>query len=255
MLNDPFRDGSKGGKMSRHDTLNRHAPQALAVVTGLICLCLVASAAPIEFESEWVVDEGPCIAAGDVPICESASSFQESMAIGGIHLVVNQDSPLFGKTSRGEKQIRFQRTFSADAPVKVALFAELTGTLRIGGGRGEVVVRATALVVDAASYVPVAGMEIDSSTVPESFSHTVVERGITEVQDSGVQVATLPAGEYIVVGSIEATAEMARGWWNREAEADVSLNIEFLTGSDESAIPEVDASSLDQTDFIVVPLG
>lgn len=169
--------------------------------------------------------------------------------------MADQDSPLFGKTSRGEKRIQFERTFSAEAPIKVALFAELTGILHIEGGDGEVVVRATAVVLDAITYVPVAGMEISASTVPDRFDRTLDEPGLVELQDSGVQIATLPAGTYIVLGSIEATVEMAKGWRNHEAGATVSLSIDFLAGTDESATHEVDPASLDQTDFIVIPLG
>ena len=220
-----------------------------------MCFSLLAVATPITFESSWILDKGPCISAGDVPVCETSFESQEMTAIGSIHLIADQDSPLFGKTSRGEKQIQFERTFTAEAPIKVALFAELTGALRIKGGDGEVVVRAVAVVLDAVTYVPVAGMEISASTSPDQFDRTLDEPGILKLQDSGVQVATLPAGSYIVLGSIEATAEMAKGWNNHEAEAFVSLNIEFLAGTDEPAIPEVDPASLDQTDFIVIPLG
>jgi peptide/nickel transport system substrate-binding protein len=220
-----------------------------------MCLALLAVATPITFESPWALDEGPCISAGDVPVCEEAFSSEEMTAIGSLHLMADQDSPLFGKMSRGEKRIQFERTFSAEAPIKVALFAELTGTLRIEGGEGEVVVRAVAVVLDAVTYVPVAGMEINASTAPDRFARTLDEPGLLELQDSGVQVATLPAGTYIVLGSIDVTVEMAKGWRNYEAEANVSLNIEFLAGTDEPATPEVDPASLDQTDFIVIPLG
>jgi len=190
-----------------------------------------------------------------VPVCEKSFTFEETSAIGNLHLIADQDSPFWGKTSRVEKRIQFERIFTAEASIKVALFAELTGTMRITGGDGEVVVRATAIVLDAATYVPVAGMEINASTVPDRFNRTLDAPGLLELQDSGVQVATLPAGIYVVLGSIEATAEMSKGWNNHEAEADVSLSIEFLAGSDESVTPEVDPASLDRTDYIVIPLG
>jgi hypothetical protein len=172
-------------------------------------------------------------------------TLDEETAIGRLHLVADQDSPFFGVTSRGEKRIQFERAFTAEETVKVALFAELTGTLRIEGGTGEVVVRATAIVFDAASLIPIAGMEITSSTIPDRFSRSIHERGELELLDSGVQVGTLPPGSYIVVGSIEATVEMSRGWWNHAAQADVFLSLEFLAGIDESAVPEDDPSSLD----------
>ncbi|MCK5584876.1 hypothetical protein KAJ02_02280, partial [Candidatus Bipolaricaulota bacterium] len=134
------------------------------VAASLICLSLVAVATPITFETPWLLDEGLCISAGDVPVCEAAFTSEEMTATGSLHVIADQDSPLFGKTSRGEKQLQFERTFSAEEPIKVALFAELTGILRIEGGNGEVVVRAAAVVLDASTYLPVAGMAINAST-------------------------------------------------------------------------------------------
>ena len=227
----------------------------LLIAGSWACLSLLVIATPITFHSPWIIDEGLCISTGDVPVCEASVTSQEMSAIANLHLVADQDSPFWGKTSRAEKQIYFERTFTAEESIKVALFAELTGTLRIEGGEGEVVVRAAAVVLDAVTYVPVAGMEINASTIPDRFDQSIDEPGMLELQDSGVQVATLPAGTYVVLGSIEATAEMARGWRNHEAEAYVSLSIEFVAGTDDSATPEVDPASLDQTDFIVVPLG
>jgi peptide/nickel transport system substrate-binding protein len=221
----------------------------------LICLSLVAVAAPITFETPWLLDEGLCISAGDVPVCEAAFTSEEMSATGSLHVIADQDSPFIGKTSRGEKQLQFERTFSAESPIKVALFAELTGILRIEGGDGEVVVRAAAVVLDASTYLPVAGMEINASTSPDRFDRSISDPGTLEIQDSGVQIATLPAGTYIVLGSVEVTTEMSNGWRNQEAEADVTLAIEFLAGSNEPEVPEVDPASIDQTDFIVIPLG
>jgi len=215
------------------------------IAASAVCLSLLVVATPITFDSPWVFDEGLCISTGDVPVCERSFTSEEMSAIGGLHLVVDQDSPLWGKTSRAEKQIQFERTFTAEEPIKVALFAELTGTLSIEGGDGKLVVHAAAVVLDAVTYAPVAGMEINASTSPDRFDRTLDEPGTLELQDSGVQVATLPAGTYIVLGSIEATAEMSKGWANHEAEVAVSLSIEFLAGTDESTTPEVDPSSVD----------
>ncbi|MFC2078379.1 ABC transporter substrate-binding protein [Candidatus Bipolaricaulota bacterium] len=241
--------------MSQRQNTNRRKAWAPLIAACLVYLSLAAVAAPVTFDSQWIVDAGLCISAGDVQVCEESFTSQEMSAVGSLHLIADQDSPLFGKTSRAEKQIQFERTFSAEGSTKVALFAELTGSLRIEGGDGEVVVRAAAIVLDAATYLPVAGMKIDSTTASGQFDRMIDEPGILPIQDSGVQVATLPAGTYVVLGSIEATAEMGKGWWNHEAEVDVSLSIEFLAGTDESATPEVDPESLDQTDFIVIPLG
>ena len=215
------------------------------IACSLTCVSLLVVATPITFDSPWIIDEGLCLSTGDVPVCEKSFTSQEVSAIGSLHLIADQDSPLFGQTSRAEKLIQFERTFTAEASIRVALFAELTGTLGIEGGEGEVVVRAAAIVLDAVTRVPVAEMEISATTVPDRFDRSIDESGTLELQDSGVQVATLPAGTYIVLGSIEATAEMARGWWNHEAEVDVSLRVEFLAGTDESTIPEIDSSSVD----------
>ena len=231
--------------MSQRHSTNLRKGWVPLIVGSLACLSLLALTTPITFDSPWIIDEGLCISTGDVPVCEKSFTSQEMSAIGSLHLVADQDSPFWGKMSRAEKQIHFERTFTAEASIKVALFAELTGTLRIEGGHGEVVVRAAAVVLDAATYVPVAGIEINASTLPDQFDRSIDEPGSLELQDSGVQVAMLPAGTYVVLGSIEATAEMARGWRNHKAEADVSLSIEFLAGTDDSAVPEVDPASLD----------
>jgi len=231
--------------MNQRHSISHLKGWAPPIAGSLICLSLLAIAMPVAFDSPWIADEGLCISAGDVPVCEASLTSQEVSAIGSLHLIADQDSPFFGKTSRAEKQIQFERTFTTEETIKVALFAELTGTLRIEGGDGELVVRAAAIVLDAATYVPVAGLEINATTVPDRFNRTLDKPGLLELQDSGVQVATLTAGTYVVLGSIEATAEMSKGWWNHEAEVDVSLNVEFLAGTDESAAPEVDPSSLD----------
>ena len=241
--------------MSQYRSRILHKGWAPLVAASLLCLSLVAVAAPITFETPWLLDEGLCISAGDVPVCEASFTSEEMSATGSLHVIADQDSPLLGKTSRGEKQLQFERTFSAESPIKVALFAELTGILRIEGGDGEVVVRAAAIVLDASTYLPVAGMEINAATSPERFDRSISDPGSLEIQDSGVQIATLPAGTYIVLGSVEVTTEMSNGWRNQEAEADVTLTIEFLAGSNEPEVSEVDPASIDQTDFIVIPLG
>jgi len=246
---------SKGDRMSQCRSSVFHKGWVPLVASSLICLSLGAFATPITFETPWLLDEGLCISAGDVPVCEAAFTSEEMTATGSLHVIADQDSPLFGKTSRGEKQLQFERTFSAEEPIKVALFAELTGILRIEGGNGEVVVRAAAVVLDASTYLPVAGMAINASTSPDNFSQSISDQGTLEIQDSGVQIATLPAGTYIVLGSVEVTAEMSKGWRNQEADADVALTIEFLAGSNEPDTPEVDPASIDQTDFVVIPLG
>ena len=231
--------------MSQYRSTNRYKGWVPLIAAILACLSLLAAAAPITFESPWNVDESLCVFSGDVPVCETSFTSQQMSATGSLHLIADQDSPLFGRTSRGEKQIQFERTFTAEEPIKVALFAELTGTLSIEGGDGKLAVYAAAVVLDAVTYAPVAGMEINASTFPDRFDRTLDAPGTLELQDSGVHVAMLPAGSYIVLGSIEATAEMAKGWNNHEAEIDVSLNIEFLAGTDESTTPEVDPSSVD----------
>lgn len=241
--------------MSQYCSRSLHKGWLLLIAASLMCIALRGVAQPIAFETSWLLNEGFCISAGDVPTCDTAFESEQMSATGSLHIIADQDSPLIGKTSRGERQIEFERTFSADSSIKVALFAELTGFLRIEGGKGEVVVRAAALILDSETYLPVAGLEINTSTTPDRFSHHLDETGKMIIQDSGVQIATLPAGTYIVLGSIESTSEMAKGWRNRQAEADVALSIEFLAGSDEPEVPEVDPASLDQTDFIVIPLG
>jgi len=235
---------------SRHGTIRGWALGVLV----MIGVTTAVAATPITFDEPWYADEGPCITSGDVPICRCATDFLEMTAAGTVTVSVDQDSPLFGELSRGEKQVSFERAFTASSAIKVAVFAELNGVLAIEGGTGEVAVRASVVVLDASTYVPVAGLRIDASTVDGRFDHMLDTPGSIQVGDSGVQVATLPPGDYVIVGSIEATAEMDRGWWNHTAGVDVSLSLEFLAGADETAT-SVDPSTLDQTDYIVIPLG
>jgi len=231
--------------MSQRRSINHAKGWVPLIACSLTCASFLVVATPITFNSPWIIDEDLCISTGDVSVCEKSFTSQETSAVGSLHLITDQDSPFFGQTSRAEKLIQFERTVTAKVSIKVALFAELTGTLGIEGGDGEVSVQADAVVLDAVTRLPVAEMEISSTTVPDRFDRSIDEPGTLDLQDSGAQVATLPAGTYIVLGSIEATAQMARGWWNYEAEVDVSLNIEFLAGADESTAPEVDLSSAD----------
>lgn len=217
--------------MKHLSSTRRRMGRFIAIASSIVCLSGLVLAGPLTFTSEWVVEEGPSIVAGDAPTCSAQFTLQDEVAMGGLHVVTNQDSPFFGATSEAEKQLQFERPFAVEDEANVALFAEMVGTLRIEGGQGRVIVRAAALVLDASTYLPVAGLEISASTTPERFDHALQEPGEIEVQDSGVQIATLPAGNYIVLGSIEATVSMNRGWWNHEAEAKVSLSIEFLSGT------------------------
>ena len=245
----------EGGSMiygkSRHGAAGRWALFLLITIG----VTVVGVAAPVTFDGPWQTNEGPCITSGDVPVCQCTTDYLEMTAAGTLTLSADQDSPLFGELSRGEKQLSFERHFTADSAIKVAVFAQLTGTLAIEGGSGEAAVRASVVVLDAATYVPVAGLRIDGSTVDGRFDHVLDVPGSIAIEDAGVQVATLPAGNYVLVGSIEATAEMARGWMNRAADVAVSLSLEFLAGADEPDALSVEPSTLDQTDFIVVPLG
>jgi len=217
--------------MKQRASRNCRTTRLFIIAGSIVCLSGLVFAVPLTFDAAWSVEEGPSIVSGDVPLCNAHFTLQEELAIGSLHVVTNQDSPFFGTTSQAEKQIQFERPFTIEEETRVALFAELVGTLRIEGGQGQVVVRAAALVLDESSYLPVAGLEITSSTTPDQFDHALQEPGGIEIHDSGAQIAALPAGSYIVLGSIEVTTSMARGWWNHEAEADVSLSLEFLSGT------------------------
>lgn len=211
----------------------------LAIVLTIAFACSFALSAPSfgEEDAVWTTSELPGILSGDVPVCASVFTSQEATATGRLRLLANQDSPLWGKTSRAEKRVQFEyRIFSAES-INVALFAELTGRLRIEGGIGEVTVRATTMVLDAVSLVPIPGLEISASTAEGQFSRTLTEAGVSDLEDFGVQIASLEAGDYVVVGFIEAIVEISRGWWNYEVEADVLFSVEFLVGveSDEAS--------------------
>ena len=217
--------------MTHHTNGIRQGRHLLWIAGSLIAFSLVAFAAPVTYLSPWFVDEGPSVVAGDAPICNALFALQEDLAIGQLHVVTNQDSPFFGVTSQAEKQLQFERPFIVEQETRVALFAELIGTLRVGGGQGCVVVRAAALVLDANTYVPVAGLEISSATSPNHFDHVIQNTGVVEIADAGAKIATLPAGSYVVLGTIEVSSRMAKGWWNREAEANIALHLEFMSGT------------------------
>ncbi|MCK5827859.1 hypothetical protein KAH43_04965, partial [Candidatus Bipolaricaulota bacterium] len=241
--------------MNQHHNKNLSAYWIPPILSILICISLSAATTPITLESPWLLEDEQCVSTGDVPVCEVTFASGEMSAQGSLHLIADQDSPLFGETSRGEKQLQFKRTFSAESSIRVKLFAELVGSLRIEGGSGEIVVRASVSILDANTHQPVAGMEINASTFPDAFTQIISGPGVVDIQDLGSQTTTLAAGTYIIVGIIAAIAEITPGWQNHQAEADVSLAVGFLPESDESNIPQAVPTPADEPDYIVIPLG
>lgn len=230
-------------------------PVVISVLASLLFSVLVTAASPIAYESPWLLEEGLCFSTGDVPACTAGFTSEGTAAIGSLHLIADQDSPLIGELSQGEKNLQFKRTFCLESTITMTLSAELMGTLRIEGGDGEVLVHGSAFILDAGTSLPVAGLEISAETSPRRLTQALSDQGTLNLQGSDTRVATLPAGSYVIVGFIEARSEIAVGWRNFEVEADVSLRIELHAGSDKPDISKGGLVSNDQPEFIVIPLG
>jgi|GEM_PF-409078 peptide/nickel transport system substrate-binding protein len=226
-------------------------PFITSSLVSLLCLCSMAIDLPLAFETPWLLNDEDCESTGDVPICEVAFTSDNMAATGRLRVTADQDSPLIGSVSRGGKHLQFTRTFSTESSITLSLLAELTGSLLIEGGNGEVVVHASVVLLDAATTLPIPGMEISASTSPGRF-FSLSTLGTLNLQDETTHTATLRAGTYTIIGVIEVAVEMDVGWQNDEAEADVCLRVEILIGDEETNQSE---TTHDGPDYIVIPLG
>lgn len=217
----------------------------------LVCLSVRAACMPGSIDSLWVLEEEPCIRTGDVPVCEASVMSEEWMAIGQVHVIANQDSPLFGRPSHGEHHIRFQRTFSVETEISVVISAEVSGILRIESGRGEATIRASAVLVDAITARPATGT--DALPIALYFNESTENLGTLTLQNSGSRTTLLAVGTYILVCEIETSTGMAVGWFNYETEADVTMRIELSVGSEQAIALNEEPCAI--PDYIVVPLG
>jgi peptide/nickel transport system substrate-binding protein len=206
---------------------------------------------PIVGEGEWSFVEGACLSVGDVSACSAVVDAAGRSATVTTRVAVDQDSPVWGKDSSAQKTCELEKTFTLEAPAQVRLSALLTGTLRVEKGTGEAGIVARVLVADTATTERVDALEISSLTVPGRFLRSRTSPGTTEIRDTGDRIAALPAGTYSVRALVIAYAEMARGWWNREAEAESRLEIaiDFLPAA---AMKETEEEA---PDIVVVPLG
>lgn len=202
---------------------------------------------PIVGEGEWSFVEGACLSIGDVSACSAVVDAAGRSAVATTRVAVDQDSPIWGKDSSAQKTCELEKTFTLKAPVQVRLSALLTGTLQVEKGTGEAGIVARIFVADTATTERVDALEISSLTVPGRFLRSRTSPGTTEIRDTGDRIAALPAGTYSVRALVIAYAEMARGWWNREAEAESRLEI---------AIDFLPAAAMEEApDIVVVPLG
>ncbi len=208
---------------------------------------------PIVGEGAWEFIEGACLSIGDVSACSAAFDATDRSAVATAAVAVDQDSPIWGKDSSAQKTCELEKTFTLETPAQVRLSALLTGTLRVEKGVGEAGVVVRILVTDAATTERIDALEISSLTVPGRFLRSRTSPGTTPIQDTGDRIATLPAGTYSVRASVIAYAEMARGWRNREAEAESRLEIavDFLP----AAAATTDKAEEAAIDIVVVPLG
>ena len=221
------------------------------LLLGSICLVGVADE-PITSEGGWGFVEGACLSTGDVSVCSAMFNATQRTAVATTRVGVDQDSPIWGKPSVGQKTCEFEKTFTIEGPVEVRLSVQLTGTLLLEDGTGEAGVVARVFVTDAATSQLVGTLEISSATVPGRFTRLRTAPGTTSIEDTADRIATLPAGTYVVRASVIAYAGMSRGWWNREATVDSTLEVALEL---RSTTATADLSEPETTGIVVVPIG
>lgn len=223
----------------------------LTLVLGSICLVAVADEA-IAHDEDWEFVEAVCLSTGDVSVCSATFHATQRNAVASTRVGVNQDSPIWGRRSSAQKTCEFEKVFTIESPAEVHLSARMTGTLLVEDGIGEAGVVVRVLVTDAATSRPVEALDISSATVPGRFLRVRTAPGTTSIEDTADRIATLPAGTYTVRASVIAYAEMARGWWNRDAAADSSLDVAIAL---RSPAESVDRSESETSDVVIVALG
>jgi len=239
----------------------------LAFILGGICLAGDGDPAATE-AGEWQFADTPCVRVGDVRACvatfvavpddletpEEGGTGAVSAHAAGVaaRVVVDQDSPLWGKRSIGQKTCEFERTFSLTEPMEIRLSAKMVGTLEVEGGVGEAAFVTRVAVFDPATFEAIEGLEISVTTAPGRFLRTRGTPGVSEIEDTADRIALLPAGTYTVRASVIAYAEIDRGWRNHEAEARGTLEVSYALAPSSVA---VERPTAEFPDHIVVPLG
>ena len=221
------------------------------LLLGWICLVGIADE-PSAHESDWEFVEGACLSTGDVSVCSATFDATQRAAVATTRVGVDQDSPIWGKPSIGQKTCEFEKTFTIEGPVEARLSVRLTGTLLLEDGTGEAGLVAHVSVTDATTSQLVGTLEISSATVPGRFMRSRTAPGTTSIEDTADRIATLPAGTYVVRASVIAYAEMARGWRNREAAVDSTLEVAVDL---QSTTATIDLSESETPDIVVVPIG
>ena len=203
-------------------------------------------------EGEWEFAEQPCVKIGDVTACSASFEAIERTAVAAARVSVDQDSPFWGVQSTAQKTCEFDRPLLLDEPSDVRISARLTGTLTVESESGEAWIVARAYVADAATMEPVVELEISQATVPGRFMRSRTAPGTTTIEDTADRISTLDAGVYVVRASMIAYAEIARGWWNREATVGGAFEVAFDIRSSDAAPADLQSGG---PDFVVVPLG
>jgi len=206
---------------------------------------------PIVNEEDWRFTETACLSIGDVPVCSAAFEAAQRSAAVTTRVVVDQDSPIWGVRSTGQKTCEFEKAFTIGAAVDARLSVRLAGSLQLDDEAGEAWIVTRVSVTDGASSEPVKELEISQATVPGRFMRSRTSPGLTPIEDTADRTATLAAGTYIVRASVIAYAEMARGWRNREASADGILEVAIDLNTTDSVGP----AEPETPDIVVVPLG
>ena len=214
-------------------------------------LTAIAAKPPVN-EGEWEFAEQACVEIGDVTACFASFDATERTAVAAVRVSVDQDSPFWGVQSTAQKTCEFEKLLVLDEPADVRLSARLSGTLTLESKTGEAWIVARAYVADAATMEPIAELEISQATVPGRFMRSRMATGTMTIEDTADRIATLGAGAYVVRASIIAYAEIARGWWNREATVDGAFEVAFDIRSSEAAAVEPQDGG---PDLVVVPLG
>ncbi len=220
-----------------------------------VAIFLVGScvAQTIAFAAPWLVEEDPCVQAGDIPVCEAAFSSSEWGAIANVHVIADQDSPLIGQRSSGRRHIQFQRSFSTQDLSAVTVCVNWSGMLRVEAGSGEARAKASIRVLDALTLLPMADSAGKIAALQFSNSHS--DPGILELDASESCDLVVQAGTYILVCDLEVSSTMAVGWHNHESEVNGSLEIALSINTLQASAEQTDASFDREPDLITIPLG
>jgi len=225
--------------------LKRVALPVLLLVSLSIATC---AEGPLQVLAPWSLQDSVCQTQGDVPICDGNLEIRpEGVATHGV-LLVDQDTPLLGKTSIAERSLVAELQFELDVPATVRIVSELAGILASESRSGAASAEAELAVLDAS------GALVENLVIRPAeayFSQSIAGEVEQSVYHHEELMAELPAGNYRVQGTLYLHAEIGRGLWNRIASCDVRQTIQVTATGQEAAIEE----AFDGQDLMVIPLG